>query len=121
MTYRDMAMGGAIRQVPVGSFVDLKYGNTYGGIKRKDEKRIISVSSNVLNGFNPNEVVAEIQNEINQFNAPAGVNIKMGGEQEEQAGNRRFSGYGHADLDGADLSDSDHPVQFIQPHRHHHE
>jgi len=92
MTYRDMAMGGAIRQVPVGSFVDLKYGNTYGGIKRKDEKRIISVSSNVLNGFNPNEVVAEIQNEINQFNAPAGVNIKMGGEQEEQAETGAFLG-----------------------------
>ncbi len=92
MTYRDMAMGGAIRQVPIGSFVDLKYGNTYGGIKRKDEKRIISISSNVLNGFNPNEVVAAVQSEINQFNAPAGVNIKMGGEQEEQAETGAFLG-----------------------------
>jgi multidrug efflux pump len=85
MTYRDMGMGGAVRQVPIGSFVDLKYGNTYGGIKRKNEKRIITLSSNVLSNFNPNETVAAIQNEINQFNAPAGVNIKMGGEQEEQA------------------------------------
>lgn len=92
MTYRDMAMGGAIRQVPIGSFVDLKYGNTYGGIKRKDEKRIISISSNVLNGFNGNEVVAELQSEINQFNAPAGVSIKMGGEQEEQAETGAFLG-----------------------------
>lgn len=85
MTYRDMGMGGAVRQVPIGSFVDLKYGNTYGGIKRKNEKRIITLSSNVLSSFNPNEVVAAIQSEINQFNAPSGVNIKMGGEQEEQA------------------------------------
>jgi multidrug efflux pump len=85
MTYRDMGMGGAVRQVPIGSFVDLKYGNTYGGIKRKNEKRIITLSSNVLSSFNPNEVVAAIQTEINQFNAPSGVNIKMGGEQEEQA------------------------------------
>lgn len=84
MTYRDMGMGGAIRQVPIGSFVDLKYGNTYGGIKRKDEKRIISLSSNVLSEFNANEVVAQIQSEIDQFNAPSGVNIRMGGEQEEQ-------------------------------------
>jgi multidrug efflux pump subunit AcrB len=84
MTYRDMAMGGAIRQVPIGSFVDLKYGNTYGGIKRQDEKRIITLSSNVLSTSNANEVVQAIQNEIDQYNTPAGVNIKMGGEQEEQ-------------------------------------
>jgi multidrug efflux pump subunit AcrB len=84
MTYRDMAMGGAVRQVPIGSFIDLKYANTYGGIKRKDEKRIITLSSNVLSAYNPNEVVAEIQGNIDQFNAPSGVNIKMGGEQEDQ-------------------------------------
>ncbi|MEZ5046515.1 MAG: efflux RND transporter permease subunit [Chitinophagaceae bacterium] len=92
MTYRDMAMGGQIRQVPIGSFVNLKYGNTYGGIKRKDEKRIISLSSNVLNGFNANEVVAQIQSEITNFNPPAGVNIKMGGEQEEQKETGAFLG-----------------------------
>ncbi len=85
ITYRDMGMGGAIRQVPLGSFVDLNYGNTYGGIKRKDEKRIITLSSNVLNGYNPNEVVTELQQEINQFFPPSGVSIRMGGEQEEQA------------------------------------
>lgn len=92
MTYRDMGMGGAVRQVPIGSFVDLKYGNTYGGIKRKNEKRIISLSSNVLSDFNANEVVAEVQNEINQFNAPAGVEIRMGGEQEEQKETGAFLG-----------------------------
>lgn len=84
MTYRDMGMGGMVRQVPVGGFVNLRYGNTYGGIKRKNEKRIITLSSNVLSEYNPNEVVAAIQNEINNFNAPAGINIVMGGEQEEQ-------------------------------------
>ena len=92
MTYRDMGMGGAVRQVPIGSFVDLKYGNTYGGIKRKDEKRIITLSSNVLSDFNPNEVVAAVQNELNQFNAPSGVNIRMGGEQEEQKETMGFLG-----------------------------
>lgn len=92
MTYRDMSMGGQIRQVPIGSFVDLKYGNTYGGIKRKDEKRIITISSDVLSEYNANEVVAEVQSQINEFNAPAGVNIRMGGEQEEQAETGKFLG-----------------------------
>lgn len=92
MTYRDMSMGGMVRQVPIGSFVNLKYGNTYGGIKRKDEKRIITISSDVLSDFNANEVVAEIQAQINEFQAPSGVNIRMGGEQEEQAETGAFLG-----------------------------
>ncbi|MBU3675577.1 MAG: efflux RND transporter permease subunit [Chitinophagaceae bacterium] len=92
ITYRDMGMGGMVRQVPLSGFVDLRYGNTYGGIKRKDQERIITLSSNVLNGFNGNEVVAEIQREINDFNAPSGVQIVMGGEQEEQKETGAFLG-----------------------------
>ena len=92
VTYRDMGMGGAVRQVPLGSFAELNYGNTYGGIKRKDEQRIISLSSNVLSDFNANAVVAEVQSEIDAFNAIAGVNIRMGGEQEEQAETGAFLG-----------------------------
>ena len=92
ITYRDMGMGGAVRQVPLSGFVDLRYGNTYGGIKRKNQKRIITLSSNVLNGFNGNEVVAELQREIDEFNTPAGVNIVMGGEQEEQKETGAFLG-----------------------------
>lgn len=84
VTYRDMGMGGIIRQVPLSSFASIDYVNTYGGIKRKQEKRIIILSSNVLGNYNPNEVVSAIQREVNQFNAPAGVQVKMAGEQEEQ-------------------------------------
>jgi multidrug efflux pump subunit AcrB len=90
--YRDMGMGGMIRQVPVSAFADVRYSSTYGGIKRKDQKRIISLSSNLLTGFEPNEVVAAVQSEINNFPTPAGVNIIMGGQQEEQAGPMGFLG-----------------------------
>ncbi len=83
--YRDMGMGGVVRQVPVSSFADIRYATTYGGIKRKDLKRIITLSSNVLTDYNPNEVVQAIQNEIHQFNTPAGINIRMGGQQEDMA------------------------------------
>ncbi len=92
MTYRDMAMGGIIRQVPLSSFATIDYINTYGGIKRKQQKRIIILSSNVLNGYNPNQVVANIANEINQFRKSDGVEIKMAGEQEEQQETATFLG-----------------------------
>lgn len=92
MTYRDMGMGGQIRQVPLSSFANIDYVNTYGGIKRKQEKRIIILSSNVLAAYNPNEVVANIQTEINQFKVPNGVTVVMAGEQEEQLETAAFLG-----------------------------
>lgn len=92
VTYRDMGMGGVIRQVPLSSFASIDYINTYGGIKRKQEKRIIILSSNVLGDYNPNEVVANIQGEIDQFKSPPGVEVKMAGEQEEQQETMLFLG-----------------------------
>ncbi len=92
LVYRDMAMGGQIRNVPISSFVNIRYENTYGGIKRKNQKRIIMLSSNVLSGFNPNEVVGNIQKSIAQFKASEGIEIKMGGEQEDQKETASFLG-----------------------------
>jgi len=92
VTYRDMGMGGLIRQVPVSAFADVEYVNTYGGIKRKQQKRIIILSSNVLGGYNPNEVVAAIQEEVDQFPKLDAVSVKMAGEQEEQMETAAFLG-----------------------------
>jgi multidrug efflux pump len=90
--FRDMGMGGAVRQVPISAFADIRYATTYGGIKRQDLKRIITLSSNVLTGYNPNEVVQEIQKELANFKAPLGINIRMGGQQEEMEETSSFLG-----------------------------
>jgi multidrug efflux pump subunit AcrB len=92
ITYRDMAMGGEIRDVPISAFADIKYENTYGGIRRKAQKRVITISSNVLGDFNPNEVVANIQSYIDTYPKEEGVSIIMAGEQEEQKETLSFLG-----------------------------
>ena len=92
IVFRDMGMGGMIRSVPVSAFADIHYGTTYGGIKRKNQKRIISLSSNVIAGFDENDVVAAVQREINEFHSSASMTIKMGGQQEEQAETMSFLG-----------------------------
>jgi multidrug efflux pump subunit AcrB len=92
ITYRDMNMGGLIRQVPLSSFADIEYSTTYGGIKRINQKRVITVASNVLNGFNPNEVVQNVQNAAKNYPAPEGVEIVLTGQQEEQAETMSFLG-----------------------------
>lgn len=92
ITYRDMNMGGLIRQVPLSSFADIQYTTTYGGIKRINQKRVITISSNVLNGFNPNEVVTNVQTAARSFPAPEGVELVLTGQQEEQAETMSFLG-----------------------------
>jgi multidrug efflux pump subunit AcrB len=93
ITYRDMNMGGMIRNVPLSSFADVRYDNSYGGIKRKGQKRIITLESNVLSGYNPNEVAQNVEAHVNNFkNRRAGVQVKMGGQKEEQAETASFLG-----------------------------
>jgi multidrug efflux pump subunit AcrB len=85
ITFRDMNMGGILRSLPLSSFAEVKYVNTYGGIKHKNKTRIITLSSDVKEGYNPNEIVAQIREVINSIQTPPTVSIKIGGEQEEQA------------------------------------
>lgn len=91
--YRDMSMGGAIRNVPLSSFADVKYSDTYGLIKRKNQKRIVTVSSNVLSGYNENAVVQDVKKAFSNFRTPEGVTVEMTGSQEEQAETSAFLGW----------------------------
>ncbi len=94
VTYRDFGMGGMVRNVPISNFGNIQYSNTYGGIKRKNEKRIITLSSNVLGGYNPNNVVGNVKTALADFTESGklnkAINIRMGGEQEQQAENGKF-------------------------------
>jgi multidrug efflux pump len=92
ITYRDMNMAGAIRQVPLASVANIHYANTFGGIKRKNQKIIVTLSSNVLNGFNANDVVAKVQKAAGDFEKPVGVAIALTGEQEQQKETGSFLG-----------------------------
>ncbi len=94
ITYRDMNMGGMVRQVPLSAVADIDYTATYAAIKRKNQKRVITLSSNVLSEYNPNEVVATIEREIKGFGRlPDGVEIDMAGEKEEQEETASFLGF----------------------------
>ncbi len=84
VTFRDMTMGGAVRQVPLSSVASISYSNSYAGVRRIDQKRVITLASNVLSGYNANEIVATIQKSLKNFSVPDEVTIKMTGEQEKQ-------------------------------------
>jgi multidrug efflux pump len=90
--FRDMNMGGMLRSVPLSAFCDIRYENTYGGIKRKQNKRVITLSSDVLEGFNANNVVAKLEEVAKGYNPTGSVEVKFTGQQEEQAETGAFLG-----------------------------
>jgi multidrug efflux pump subunit AcrB len=83
ITYRDMNSG-LVRQIPLSAVCKVSYPNSYGGINRKDAKRIINISSNVISGYNANQIIAKINKAIPQFAKSETVDIKITGEQEAQ-------------------------------------
>ncbi len=92
ITFRDMNMGGVLRSVPMSAFCDIQYSNTYGSIKRKMQKRVITLSSGVTAGNNENEVAANVQKAIKGFSPTGKIEVKMTGQQEEQAETGAFLG-----------------------------
>ena len=89
ITYRDMNSG-LLRQIPISSVAKLGYRDTYGGINRKNLKRVITISSEVLSGYTPNEVVASITQSLQGFELPKGITINLTGEREDQAETMMF-------------------------------
>ncbi|MBS1666828.1 MAG: efflux RND transporter permease subunit [Bacteroidetes bacterium] len=88
IAFRDIASGGAIKQIPIGSLVNVEPTNTLGSVKRKNEKRLITLRSNVLTtqGYNATGVNSVIAKYIAAFNKkPDDVSIKQTGEGEQQA------------------------------------
>jgi multidrug efflux pump len=86
ITYRDIASGGAIRNVPISSLVHIDYTSTLGSVKRKNQKRTITLKSNVLNGYTPTAVNQDLTKSITDFKKkPDDVTITQTGEGAQQA------------------------------------
>ncbi|RFM25947.1 efflux RND transporter permease subunit [Deminuibacter soli] len=85
--FRDMATGG-FKNIPIASLVKVEPTSTLGSVKRKNQKRLITLRSNVLTtkGFNATGVNAVLATHIKNFKKlPDGVTIKQTGEGEQQA------------------------------------
>ncbi len=83
ITFRDQTTG-KISQVPISSIARAELSSSYGSVKRKDLKRVITISSNVLAGFNATEINNKIKDMLNDYSMPPGYSYKFGGEQEKQ-------------------------------------
>ncbi len=89
ITYRDQATG-KINQVPISAVASVEYSSTYGSINRKDLERVVTVYSNVLDGYNATNINNQIKEAMSDFQVPVGYSVKFTGEQEEQAKEMEF-------------------------------
>jgi multidrug efflux pump len=95
ITFRDQADKGLLKSIPIGSVVKVEPTSTLGSVKRKNQKRLITLRSNVLTtqGYNPTGVNQELARDIANFTKKAeGVTIKQTGEGEQQEETVAFLG-----------------------------
>ena len=84
ITFRNPA-NGRISQVPISTVAEISFTSTYSSINRKEQERVISVTSNVIKPYNANLVVDEIKEVLEEFPMPDDFTYKFAGGQEQQA------------------------------------
>ncbi|MDA0882388.1 MAG: efflux RND transporter permease subunit [Bacteroidetes bacterium] len=89
ITFRDPATG-RIKQVPISAVASFEKRNTFSAVKRIDLDRVITISSNVLEGANANAIVATLKDKLAEYELPTGMSLEFTGQQEEQAKEMSF-------------------------------
>lgn len=81
---------GKLLKIPIGSVVSKRNVASFSSIKRKNLKRVITVYSNVLEGYNATEIVGKMDKLMGNYQMPKSIDYNFTGEQEEQAKNMAF-------------------------------
>lgn len=93
VSFFDMSRG--FKSIPIVNLVKVDYTSTLGSVVRKDNKRAITLVSNVLEGqgFTPTSVNATLKTYIDNFKKkPANVSITQTGEGKQQQETGAFLG-----------------------------
>jgi multidrug efflux pump subunit AcrB len=82
ISFMDMSLG-AFRQVPISAIANVRYTNSISVINRKNQKRVITLASDLSGGHAANEIIPQIELIIANMDIPEGYSIKMTGQEEE--------------------------------------
>ena len=77
-------------RIPISAVADFSYSTTYDKISRISNKRVITISSNVTEGSNANQINERIRQVLLDYEMPEGYSYKFTGEQQEQAESMEF-------------------------------
>lgn len=93
ITFRDQT-NGQVRQVPLSAFATINYSNTYTGIKRIDQKRVVTLGSNLLSGYESQQpmIMAQVKAALEDYQAPDDVSIGYTGASQDMEETINFMG-----------------------------
>jgi multidrug efflux pump subunit AcrB len=89
ITFRSQSSG-KIVQVPISAIASFQPGTTYGSVNRLDMDKVITLSSNVVEGYNPANINTQVKELMKNFTMPKGYQYKFTGEQQEQEESMTF-------------------------------
>jgi multidrug efflux pump subunit AcrB len=89
ITFRNQSSG-KIVQVPIAAVAETETSSTFSAVKRKDLDRVITIASNVLEGYNATEINDQLKTELKNYTLPKDISISFTGEQESQAEEMAF-------------------------------
>jgi multidrug efflux pump len=76
---------GQIKEVPISAVATASRATTFSAVKRKDLERVITMTSNVLEGANPTEIISRMEADMAaELTLPPTVRWAFTGQQEEQ-------------------------------------
>lgn len=75
---------GVTNFIPLSAVADFNYSSTFSSVRRKDLDRVITLESNVVEGFNPTKVNDDIKKIMARFDMPPSYSYEFTGEQQEQ-------------------------------------
>ena len=76
--------------IPISSVADVSFTSGIGSIKRKDLRRVVTISANVASSYNADEVLKKVQSTLTGLDLPRGYDIKYSGAQEDQQESQEF-------------------------------
>ncbi len=83
---------GKIMQIPISAVANFEYSTTYSSVKRKDLRRMVTIYSNIVEGYNANEINQEIKKVLANYKLPSGYEYHFTGEQQDQKDSMAFLG-----------------------------
>jgi multidrug efflux pump len=78
--------------IPLSSVADFEYSTSFSSVRRKDLDRVITLYSNVIEGYNANTINQQLMSLMEDFEMPAGYTYEFTGEQQEQEESSEFLG-----------------------------
>ncbi|MBL6692847.1 MAG: efflux RND transporter permease subunit [Flavobacteriaceae bacterium] len=89
VTFRDQSSG-KIKEIPIAALVKTENASSYSAIKHRKSIRLVTLYSDVLAGYNANEVVNNVKAALSNYPMDIDTSFKFTGEIEEQEKNMNF-------------------------------